>query len=213
MTHQDHFARRFAACPLVAILRGLAPDEAEAIGAALIGAGIRIIEVPLNSPDPLASITRLARRFGDEALIGAGTVLDPADVGRIADAGGGLIVSPNTEPRVIRAAGAAGMVSAPGYFTPSEGFAALEAGAHALKLFPAEAASPAVVKAQRAVLPKHVPLIVVGGITPSKMADYRAAGADGFGLGSALYAPGTSPAEVATRARAFVGALGAGEGG
>jgi 2-dehydro-3-deoxyphosphogalactonate aldolase len=200
------FARCFAECPLVAILRGITADEAEAIGGALVEAGVRIIEVPLNSPDPLASIGRLARRFGDDALIGAGTVLDPADVPRIAEAGGRLVVSPGTDPQVIAATVAAGIVSAPGFFTPSEAFAAIRAGAHALKLFPAEAAPPAVVKAQRAVLPKDVPLIVVGGITPERMADYRAAGADGFGLGSALYAPGCTADEVAARARRFVAA-------
>lgn len=200
------FARRFAECPLVAILRGLTPDEAEAIGGALVEARVRIIEVPLNSPEPLASIGLLARRFGEDALIGAGTVLDPADVPRIAEAGGRLIVSPGTDPQVIAATIAAGMASAPGFFTPSEAFAAIRAGAHALKLFPAEAAPPAVVKAQRAVLPKDMPLIVVGGITPERMADYRAAGADGFGLGSALYTPGLTAGEVAARARRFVAA-------
>jgi 2-dehydro-3-deoxyphosphogalactonate aldolase len=207
MTHAAQFACHLAATPLVAILRGLPPEQAEDIGAALVDAGVRIIEVPLNSPDPLASIARLAARFGGEALIGAGTVLDPADVVRIAEAGGGLIVAPNTDARVIRAAKAAGMVSAPGCFTPTEAFAALEAGADALKLFPAEAAPPAVVKALRAVLPRAVPLIAVGGITPGAMAAYRAAGADGFGLGSAIYAPGMTAAEVGTRARAFVTAL------
>ncbi len=204
------FAHHLAACPLVAILRGLPPEQAEDVGAALIDAGLRIIEVPLNSPDPLVSIAHLAARFGGQALIGAGTVLDPADVTRIAEAGGGLIVAPNTDVRVIRAAGAAGMASAPGCFTPTEAFAALEAGADALKLFPAEAATPAVVKALRAVLPRNVPLIVVGGITPAGMAAYRAAGADGFGLGSALYSPGMTAAEVGQRARAFVAALGEG---
>jgi len=207
MTGAAIFTRRFGECPLVAILRGVRPGEVEGIGAALIGAGVRIIEVPLNSPDPLGSIARLARRFGEEALIGAGTVLDPADVPRVADAGGRLIVSPGTDPQVIAATVEAGLVSAPGYFTPSEAFAAIRAGAHALKLFPAEAAPPAVLKAQAAVLPKHLPLIVVGGITPDKMAAYRAAGAHGFGLGGALYQPGMTPEEVASRARDFVAAL------
>lgn len=207
MTNAELFARRFAECPLVAILRGVQPEEVEDIGAALIEAGVRIIEVPLNSPAPLASLVRLTARFGEEALIGAGTVIDVADVGRVADAGGRLIVAPNTDPRVIRAARAAGLVAAPGYFTPSEAFAAIEAGANALKLFPAEAAPPAVVKAQRAVLPREVPLIVVGGITPERTADYLTAGADGFGLGSALYSPGLTAAEVAARARAFVAAV------
>jgi len=207
MSHQVAFVRHFAACPLVAILRGLPPVDAEAVGEALVAAGFGLIEVPLNSPDPFTSIARLAARFGNEALIGAGTVLDPADVSRVADAGGGLIVSPNTDPRVIRAAKASGMAAAPGSFTPSECFAALEAGADALKLFPAEAAPPSVVKALRAVLPPDVPLIAVGGITPESMVGYRAAGADGFGLGSALYSPGMPAAEVAARARAFVTAL------
>ena len=210
MTNHATFTRRFAECPLVAILRGVTPGEAESIGAALIEAGIRIIEVPLNSPDPLDSIARLARRFGKEALIGAGTVLNRADVNRVAEAGGRLIVSPGTDAEVITAAVAAGLVSAPGYFSPSEGFTALKAGAHALKLFPAEAAPPAVVKAQRAVLPKAIPLIVVGGITPDGMAAYRAAGADGFGLGSALYTPGMTASDVAARARGFIVALGEG---
>lgn len=212
MTGDDLFARAFAQCPLVAILRGLTPGEAEAVGGALVEAGLRIIEVPLNSPDPFASIARLVRSFGNEALIGAGTVLDPDQVAQVADAGGRLVVAPNTDARVIRAARAAGMVCAPGYFTPSEAFAAIEAGANALKLFPAEAASPAVVKAQRAVLPRSVPLLVVGGITPGGMAAYRAAGADGFGLGSALYAPGLAADEVAIRARAFIDALAESDG-
>ncbi len=208
MNHSAAFARHFAACPLVAILRGLRPEEADAVGEALIAAGVRILEVPLNSPDPFASIARLSARFGTEALIGAGTVLDPADVIRVSAAGGGLIVAPNADPRVIRAAKVAGMVAAPGCFTPTECFTAIEAGADALKLFPAEAAPPAVVKALRAVLPRAVPIITVGGITPAALAAYRAAGADGFGLGSALYTPGMSAAEVGQRARAFVAALG-----
>jgi 2-dehydro-3-deoxyphosphogalactonate aldolase len=207
MTNADTFTRLFAQCPLVAILRGVRPDEVEGIAAALIAEGVRIIEVPLNSPEPLETIARLARRFGEEALVGAGTVLETADVSRIAEAGGKLVVSPCTDPQVIAATCAAGLVSAPGYFTPSEAFAAMRAGAHALKLFPAEAAPPPVVKAQAAVLPKHVPLIVVGGITPDKMAAYRAAGAHGFGLGGAIYKPGMTPAEVSVQARAFVAAL------
>lgn len=206
-TTLDLFRASFAACPLVAIVRGVTPDEAKAIGAAIVAAGIRIVEVPLNSPDPLRSIETLARRFGEEALIGAGTVLDPADVRRVADAGGRLIVSPNTDTEVIRATVDAGLISAPGYFTPSEAFAALKAGAHTLKLFPAEGASPAVVKAQRAVLPKDVPLIVVGGVRPDTMRQWLDAGANGFGLGSGLYKPGQAPAQVAEQARAYVGGL------
>lgn len=201
------FAAHLAACPLIAIIRGVEPEAAEAIGGALVDAGFRIIEVPLNSPRPFDSIDRLARRFGHEALIGGGTVLDTADVVRLADAGGRIVVSPNTDTRVIEASVAEGLISAPGYFTPSEAFTALGAGAHALKLFPAEAASPALVKAHRAVLPRAVPVLVVGGITPDRMAEYFAAGANGFGLGGSLYKPGFSAAEVAERARAFVAAL------
>ena len=194
-------------CPLVAIIRGVKPDEAEEIGASLFEAGIRIIEVPLNSPEPLDSIARLARAFGDKILVGAGTVLTPDDVLRVRDAGGRIIVSPNVSIAVIEAAVTHGLISSPGYFTPSEAFAALSAGAHALKLFPAEAAPPAVVKAQRAVIPRSVPLLAVGGVTPDKMAAYLAAGADGFGLGGALYKPGQSAEEVSRRAKAFVSAL------
>ena len=208
MNPPEELQRRLAECPRVAIIRGVTPEEAEAIGKTLYDAGIRIIEVPLNSPRPLESIRVLARTLGERALIGAGTVLDPADVARVAEVGGRLIVSPNTNAAVIGAAAGAGMVSAPGYFTPSEAFEALAAGAHALKLFPAEAASPAVVKGQRAVLPRHVPLLVVGGVKPDNMRAYLDAGANGFGLGSGLYKPGQSPAEVAAQARAYLAGLG-----
>jgi 2-dehydro-3-deoxyphosphogalactonate aldolase len=204
MKPDEELERRLAECPLVAIIRGVAPGEAEAIGAAIFDAGIRIIEVPLNSPDPLASIERLARRFGETALIGAGTVLDPADVVRVRDAGGRIVVSPNSFAPVIEAAVAEGLVSLPGFFTPSEGFAALRAGATGLKLFPAEGAAPAVVKAQRAVLPKAVPLLVVGGISPDNMKPWIEAGANGFGLGSGLYVPGQSAEATAAKARAYV---------
>jgi 2-dehydro-3-deoxyphosphogalactonate aldolase len=207
MNPGDEFGRRLGECPLVAILRGVKPDEAEAIGAAVFEAGIRIIEVPLNSPDPLRSIERLARRLGDEALVGAGTVLDPVDVARVNDAGGRIIVSPNSFAPVIEATAAAGLVSLPGFFTPSEAFAALRAGATGLKLFPAEGAAPAVVKAQRAVLPKDVPLLVVGGISPGNMQPWLDAGAQGFGLGSGLYRPGQSAQETAQKARAYVEGL------
>ena len=208
MTASADFTRYFATCPLVAIIRGVHPDEAEAIGEAILSAGIRIVEVPLNSPEPLASIERLAKRFGSEALIGAGTVLDPDDVGRVASAGGRIIVSPSTDAAVIRQAFEQGLVSAPGFFTPSEAFTALNAGADALKLFPAEAASPAVVKAIRAVLPEDVPLIIVGGVKPEAMRDWLAAGARGFGLGGGLYRPGQSPSDTAAKARTYVEALG-----
>lgn len=207
MNAHELLRQRMNECPLVAIIRGVTPDEVEAVGDVLYAAGIRIIEVPLNSPDPLNSIERLARRLGDRALIGAGTVLQPEQVPQVWDAGGRLIVSPSTYGAVIEATVAAGMVSSPGFFTPSEAFEALRAGAHALKLFPAEAATPAVVKAQRAVLPKGVPLIVVGGVTPANMKAYLDAGANGFGLGSGLYASGRSLDEVASAARLYVEGL------
>ena len=201
------FQRHLAACPLVAIIRGVTPDEAEAVGEALFEAGIRIVEVPLNSPDPLISIERLARRLGKRALVGAGTVLEGGQVADVKAAGGQLIVSPNTNADVIAAAAAAGMVSCPGYFTPSEAFAAIQAGAHALKLFPAEAATPAMVKAQRAVLPRDLPILVVGSVTPQAMTPWLDAGASGFGLGSGVFRPGDTPAKVLDKARAYVGAL------
>ena len=191
-------------CPLIAIIRGVTPGEAEAIGEAILEAGIRIIEVPLNSPDPLASIERLAAKFGESALIGGGTVLRWSEVREVRDAGGRLIVSPNTNPDVIAEAARSHLISCPGYFTPSEAFTAVAAGAAALKFFPAEAASPAVVKAQRAVLPKDLPLIVVGGIKPDNMRPWIEAGASGFGLGGGLYQPGQSPAETLDKARAYV---------
>jgi 2-dehydro-3-deoxyphosphogalactonate aldolase len=196
-----------ARCPLVAILRGVRPDEVGAIADALVDAGFAMIEVPLNSPDPLASIALLAKRYGPDVLIGAGTVLNIAEVGAVAAAGGRLIVSPNVDPAVIRASVAAGLVSLPGYFTPSEAFVALGAGAHGLKLFPAEAASPAVLKAQRAVLPAAVPLLAVGGVGVDNLGAWMAAGAQGAGLGSGLYKPGMTAHAVADRARAFVGAV------
>ena len=201
------FRTYFDQCPLVAIIRGVTQDEVEAVGEALFAAGIRIIEVPLNSPDPLASIRRLSAAMGARALVGAGTVLTCECVERVRGAGGQLIVSPNANPEVIRATTAAGLVSAPGYFTPSEAFAAIDAGATALKLFPAEAASPAMVKAQRAVLPKDLPLLIVGGVSPETMSPWLKAGANGFGLGSGLYVPGRSADEVGTRAQAYVQAL------
>lgn len=197
---RDHFGR----CPLVAILRGVKPDEVVAIGEALVEAGIEIIEVPLNSPDPLVSIEALAKRFGDAVLVGAGTVLTVEQVGAVARAGGRIIVSPSTDFDVIAATAAEGLVSAPGYFTPSEAFLALKAGATALKLFPAETATPALVRAQRAVLPKEVPLLIVGGVKPDAVGQWFEAGADGFGLGSALYKPGQSAEQVGQQARDFV---------
>ena len=198
------FAEAFAACPLVAVLRGLTPDEAAPIGDALVDAGFTLLEVPLNSPDPLASIAAMAKRYAGRAIVGAGTVLTPQDVAAVADAGGALIVSPNTDAAVIRASVERGLISLPGYFTPSEAFAALHAGAHGLKLFPAEGAAPAFLKAQRAVVPRATKVLAVGGITPDTMPQWHAAGADGFGLGSNLYRAGKSAADVARDAAAFV---------
>jgi len=190
-------------CPLIAIIRGVTPDEAEAIGDAIYQGGIRIIEVPLNSPDPLRSIALLAERLGERALVGAGTVLSADQVQQVKNAGGRIIVSPDTNVEVIAAAVEAGLVSSPGYFTPSEAFAAIRAGAHALKLFPAEGASPTVLKAQLAVIPKDVPVLAVGGITPDNMRPWLDAGAAGFGLGSGIYKPGQSAADTLERARAY----------
>jgi 2-dehydro-3-deoxyphosphogalactonate aldolase len=204
MNPSEALKSRLADCPLVAIIRGVTPGEAEAVGAAIFEAGIRIVEVPLNSPEPLKSIEIIAKSLGDRALVGAGTVLDPADVARIRDAGGRIIVSPNTFAPVIEAAAAAGLVSSPGFYTPSEAFEAIRAGAHALKLFPAEAASPAVVRALLAVIPRDVPLLVVGGVRPDGMKPWIEAGAAGFGLGSGLFKPGLTAAEVGARARAYV---------
>lgn len=194
-------------CPLVAIIRGVQPHEVESIGRALFDAGIRIIEVPLNSPDPYHSIRLLSAVLGEAALVGAGTVLTTKEVDQVKQAGGRLVVSPNTNVEVIRATVSNGLVASPGFFTPTEAFRAIEAGAHALKLFPAEGASPAFVKAQRAVLPRDIPLLVVGGVTAEIMQPWRDAGADGFGLGSALYKPGQSVEETGARARAFVAGL------
>jgi 2-dehydro-3-deoxyphosphogalactonate aldolase len=192
--------------PLVAILRGIQPQEAVAVGQALRDAGWRMIEVPLNSPQPLQSIAALAGAF-PELLVGAGTVLSPQQVADVKAAGGKLVVAPNFDAAVVRAAVEGGMVCMPGVFTPSEAFAALDAGASALKLFPAEMIPPAAVKAMRAVLPPDTLLLPVGGVSPANMRDYLAAGASGFGVGSALYKPGAGAAQVAQRAREFKQAL------
>ena len=207
MSHIAAFDASFARCPLVAILRGVKPDEVEDIGEALVSAGFTLIEVPMNSPDPLDSIVRLAKRFAGRAQIGAGTVLTVEQVAAVEAAGGTMIISPNANLKVIAASAARGLVSLPGIFTMSEAFAALETGATALKLFPAEAASPNVLKAMRAVLPKEARVLPVGGIAPDNMDPWRAAGAPGFGLGSALYKPGMSAEQVEANARAFVAAL------
>jgi len=192
--------------PLVAILRGLPPEDASLVGASLFAAGFRILEVPLNSPQPLTSIARLAQELGEHCLIGAGTVLSAAQVDEVAAAGGRLIVMPHADVAVIAAAKRRGLVCVPGVATPSEAFAALAAGADALKLFPAEQLPPAIVKAWRSVLPKDVPLLPTGGITAPALAGYHAAGADGFGIGSALYAPGRPVDDMLHRAREFIAA-------
>ena len=190
-----------AACPLVAILRGVKPDEVVDVGGALFGAGIRIIEVPLNSPDPFASIALLSGRFADSALIGAGTVTEVAQVERIADAGGRLVVMPHSDRAIVEAAKARGLIALPGFATPTEAFAMIDAGADGLQLFPAAGNPPAVRRARRAVLPKTVPVLPGGSITPDNMAAYRQAGAAGFGLGSALYRPGATPGDVGDAAK------------
>ena len=192
--------------PLVAILRGLHPDEAVAVGAALVEGGIRIIEVPLNSPEPMTSIGRLVEAFGERAAIGAGTVLDPAHVNDVRKAGGTLIVSPNVNPDVIRRTREAGMISLPGCFTPTEAFAALSAGAHGVKLFPGELVTPNVARALAAVLPKGTRLLVVGGVSADTMVDWKGSVVHGFGIGSSLYKPGLSAGAVAERARNLVAA-------
>lgn len=191
---------------VIAILRGVTPDAVEGIGAALIEAGIDRIEVPLNSPDPVDSIARLARAFGSVAQIGAGTVLTVEEVAAVADVGGRMIVSPNTDSAVIRATRAAGLDSFPGVFTPSECFAALAAGATGLKVFPASIMGTEGLKAIRAVLPPGTDVYAVGGVGAADFADWRQAGAAGFGIGSALYKPGDDAAAVAARAHAIVAA-------
>jgi len=203
----ENYDRQFEQCPLIAIIRGVTPDEALDVGSALIEGGIRIIEVPLNSPEPLKSIEKLASALGEQASIGAGTVLSPEQVQHVRDAGGKLIVSPNMNPAVIRATAEARMVSCPGIFTPTEAFTALEAGAHTLKLFPAEAATPKVVKAMRAVLPRDVPLVVVGGVGPDSIPSWLEAGASGFGRGAGVCRPGQSAADTLTKTRAYAAAV------
>lgn len=190
--------------PLIAILRGLEPDEAVAVGEAIVGAGFVCIEVPLNSPRPLESIRRLRDALDGRAFVGAGTVLNVEAARSVADAGGQIIISPNTNPEVIRAAKAMGLMSVPGFFTPSEAFAALGAGADILKLFPAEVAGPQGLKAVRAVLPAETRVYAVGGVAPDGVTSWRNAGASGFGIGSAVFKPGKTPAEVGEAARAFV---------
>ncbi len=205
MTPTPHslFANALRQLPLVAILRGLTPAQAPAIGRALADEGFGMIEVPLNSPEPLASIECLSKAH-PQALVGAGTVLSAQDVRDVHAAGGRLVVSPGFDPEVVQAAVERGMVCLPGVLSPTEAFAALRAGAQGLKLFPAEIVPPAVVKALRAVIPAQVPLLPVGGVSPQNLGAYRDAGASGAGLGSALYRPGDDPGRVQAQARAFV---------
>ncbi len=203
LTLRDGLAR----CPLIAILRGVRPEEAEAVTEALAEHGIAIVEVPLNSPDPLASIARLSARFGERLLIGAGTVMREAEVAAVAEAGGRLIVTPHAAAEVVRAAKRRGMVACPGMFTPTEAFAMLDAGADALKLFPAEASRPAALRALRAVLPAGTAVLPVGGIEAGTMRPWLEAGAAGFGIGSSIYRPGDTPAQAGAKAAALVAAL------
>lgn len=190
--------------PLIAILRGLPAENAISVSDTLVEAGFRIIEVPLNSPDPLESVAMITKQHGANAVVGAGTVLTVDQVGAVADAGGRIIVSPNMNPDVGRAAIERGLFWCPGIVTPSEAFAALEIGASVLKVFPAEMVPPAAIAAMRAVLPQHAVIAAVGGITPETMAPYFAAGVNGFGLGSALFKPDYSIEEIDHRAKAFV---------
>jgi 2-dehydro-3-deoxyphosphogalactonate aldolase len=203
MDLKDYLAR----CPLIAILRGIRPDEAVAVTTSLERRGLAIVEVPLNSPDPMTSIATLARGFGDRLLIGAGTVMTEAQVGEIAAAGGKLIVTPHADAAVVRAAKHHGLLAVPGVFTPAEAFAMLGAGADALKLFPAEGASPAMLRSMRAVLPPGTMVLPVGGIDASNMNAWTAAGAVGFGIGSAIYKQGDSAETVSAKALALVSAL------
>jgi 2-dehydro-3-deoxyphosphogalactonate aldolase len=196
-----------AELPLVAILRGVLPSRIEGVAHVLHAAGIRAIEVPLNSPEPFRSIEALAKLFGEDCLTGAGTVLTPRDVDRVAGAGGKLLVTPNTNPAVIARGVEKGLTVMPGFFTPSEGFAALAAGARILKLFPASTGGPEHLKAMLAVLPRTVPVYAVGGVEAANMAQWRKAGAAGFGLGSELFKPDFSDAEISVRAARCVAAF------
>ncbi len=204
---EAHFESCFGAMPLVAILRGIEPREAVAVGEALVAAGITILEVPLNSPEPLDSIARLAKALGDRASVGAGTVLEPEAVDAVHEAGGQIVVSPNCDPAVIRRTRARGMVSLPGCLTPSEAFLALKSGAHAVKLFPGELVTPNVAKAMAAVLPRKTRLLVVGGVSAESLKDWRGGPVQGFGIGSSLFRPGVAPDEVGRRARALTEAI------
>ena len=198
------FQAAMARLPLVAILRGVRPEEAPAILRSLLDAGFTLVETPLNSPDAFASIAAMRALAPPDVVIGAGTVLELADIERVSVAGGDLIVMPHADAILIRAAKARGLIALPGVATPSEAFVAMAAGADGLKAFPAEMITPSILKAWRAVIPKTIPILPVGGIGPAEMAAYVAAGAQGFGLGSALYRPGDSASQVAVKAADFV---------
>ena len=206
MTLKAQWDDALATMPLVAILRGLRPDEALGVGEMLIQAGFKVLEVPLNSPDPFDSIQAMARAFKGRAIVGAGTVLKVADVERLAEVGGQICISPNTNADVIRTAKARGLISFPAFFTATEAFAAIDAGADALKLFPAELAGPSGLKALKAVLPKTMPVFPVGGVTADNMDTYLDVGAKGFGIGTAVFKPGDSADVVFKKARAFTDA-------
>lgn len=201
------FRQAIADMPIIAILRGVKPDEVIAVAQAIFDAGVRVIEVPLNSPDPFTSISRLASHFGDAAIVGAGTVLNIEDVAHCTAAGAQIIVSPNMNRDVIGSTLAAGMISAPGCLTPTEAFAALDAGAHAVKLFPGELVSAAAVRAMRAVLPTDAVVLVVGGVSTELVRSYRDAGVSGFGIGGGIYRAGNTAAASGANAAAFVAAM------
>ena len=194
------------ACGIIAILRGVSPSEVVAVTQTLYEAGVRIVEVPLNSPEPFSSIDMLAKAFGDKMVVGAGTVLSEQDVNLLKEHGGQISVSPDCNPATIARAVALGLDPLPGVFTPTEAFAAIRAGAKHLKLFPAEAASPLTIKAWKAVLPKHVQVHAVGGVTPENMKDWLSAGASGFGIGSALYKQGMALSKISESAHTLVSA-------
>lgn len=200
------FIEALGAMPILAVLRGITPDEAVPVGEALLRRGVTIMEVPFNSPEPFKSIRLLAERFAEDAVIGAGTVLRPADVGAVAEAGGQIIVAPNFNPAVVAETKQAGLTSIPGVFTPTEAFAALDAGADVLKIFPGDAIAPKVIGGIRAVLPAGARIVVTGGVDVKNLADFLAAGADGVGIGSALYKPGRSLSEIEAQAESFVNA-------
>jgi 2-dehydro-3-deoxyphosphogalactonate aldolase len=204
MTVMEQWQDALKTLPLVAILRGLRPSEALDIGEVLVEAGFRIVEVPLNSPDPFDSIKLLAQSLGKRAIVGAGTVLTVPDVETLHAVGGQICISPNANPDVIRRAKALGLISFPAFFTPTEAFSAIDAGADAIKLFPAELAGTIGLKAMKAVLPKTIPVFPVGGVNPDNMKDFIEAGAAGFGIGSAVFKPGDTPEIVYKKARAFV---------